>query len=193
MTLDEALEQARNKLDRSFELMNGLEGKGDLLDKLVASYVLLAMEHHHAMIILIENHRRISVAALVRPQFEAIVRGTWLAFKGDGVIASEIGAGLHKWKGIRKMCTQIDTFIEGKTFTEIVDTNIDALHSYTHGGTHMLSRCMNDNDIISSFTDNEMIEILSATSVNMLMMILAFAVKADHEYLKKGIRAEIVG
>lgn len=183
-----AIEQTNNVAD----WLDGLTVEIGLLEKVVGAYLLITKEHQHSIINLIESDRRISAAALVRPQYDAMVRGTWLAFKGDEVIANKIYTDTYKFKGLEKMCNQIDVFLKNDFFSSVHENNINALHSYTHGGWHMLSRCMDEKYITSSFTDSEMIEILNATTMNMLMMVLAYAVRIDDENLMKKSKAEIV-
>ena len=121
-----------------------------------------------------------------------MVRGTWLAFKGNEVIANKIYKDEYKFKGLEKMCKQIDVLLTDDFFSRVHENNINALHSYTHGGWHMLSRCLDEKYIASSFTDSEMIEILKATTMNMLMIVLAYAVRIDDEILMKKAKREII-
>ena len=57
----------------------------------------IAQEHHHAIILLLEKGLCASAFALVRPAFEAYVRGEWLALCADeeGVSRFLNGMGLQ--------------------------------------------------------------------------------------------------
>lgn len=190
--LDIALKSAIKQTNNVANWFDGLSVDIGFLEKIIGAYVLITKEHQHSIINLIQDDRRISASALVRPQYDAMIRGTWLAFKGDEVIANKIAEDTYKFKGLEKMCLQIDTFLRDDFFLSVNQNNINALHSYTHGGWHMLSRCMDENYITPTFSDEEMIEIVNGTTMNMLMMVLAYAVKIDDKSLMEKARAEIV-
>jgi len=187
-----AIELTMEQTNNVANWLDGLTVDIGLLEKVVGAYVLITKEHQHSIINLIESGRRISAAALVRPQYDAMVRGTCLAFKGDEEIANKIYKDKFEFKYLNEMCKQIDEFLQDDFFSTVNKNNINALHSYTHGGWHMLSRCMDEKYITSSFTDSEMIEILNTTTMNMLMMVLAYAVRINDKNLMKMAKVEIL-
>ena len=77
-TLNTVLENATVYSVKVQEYMYGTYN-GDTLDKVIASYVLIAMQHHESLIQLVTGGKWISAFALGRPMYEAFIRATWLS------------------------------------------------------------------------------------------------------------------
>lgn len=198
--LDEALASAKEQFENAHNWMTGQDIDGALSIRVISSYVLIAM-YHHESIMELTNVRQISASALVRPLFEALIRASWLSLR-EGTPAvekaiSKLVEGEDKFPSLKIMCEEIDATLdqekeELKIFSGILSRNIKAMHSYTHGGAHMVSRCINEDTVAPSFTYGEMISVLRASTVNMLLTVLAFASRINNEVLAEKVNQEIV-
>ncbi len=186
-TLTEKLNIASKKLENSIKLMESHEVKSDLLSRFIASYTFITMQHTESIIILLKNNKYISTSSLARPLFEALIRGTWLCHKGTEDIANKINEDSYTFETMNIMCEDIDLSIGQRHYEIIKDKIWKALNSYTHGGTHLLSRCVTENCISPNFTDKELGEFLSSSLTSMLMMIYEYADYANNEDLRDKI------
>ena len=191
--LEEALNQADLQFQKSKKWMQGKKINSDIKIRIIASYVLIALHHFDAIIKLIRIDNKISASALIRPNYEALLRATWLSINTDKTKVKKTIDKLIKDKGnafpeFSKMTNCIDNAIGTDFFKNIP---IKAFHNYTHGGFHMISRCINENSIAPSFTDEEIIGLLQGISVNTLMTILAYAYTVGDKKLAENCNNEI--
>lgn len=191
-TLKEKLKIASKKLDNSIRLMESYKIKSDLLSMFIASYTFIAMQHAESIILLIKKEQYVSASSLARPLFEALIRGAWLCHKGDLEIASAINTNKYKFNTVHKMCKDMDMNIKQDNYICVKEKNWDALNSYTHGGTHMLSRCITESTIGPNFDDKELGELLSSSVNNMLMMLYEYSIYAENEELKEKVGKMII-
>lgn len=191
-TLKEKLEIASEKLEDSIRLLESYKGKNDLLSMFILTYTFIAMQHAESIILLIKKEQYVSASSLARPLFEALIRGAWLCHKGNQDIAKEINTDTYKFDYISNMCKEMDEKIGQPNYSIVQKKNLKALHSYTHGGTHMLSRCMTEDRIGPNFSDEELGELLSSSINNMLMMIYEYSIYSKNENLREKIEKMIM-
>lgn len=155
-------------------------------DLIVVGYLSLAIQHHSAIVQLIQSNLSSSASALYRPLIDAVYRGTWFALIATDTQCEQFSTGEFRLKQTYKLAKDIDRVIESDTFHSIYERNSTALHGYTHGGLEQIGRQFDKEKgiIISSFSDEELIELLQGANVNLAMMLLAFAYNRKSEALE---------
>lgn len=99
----------------------------------------IAMDHHHAVVVLLEERLHASAASLLRPAFESYVRGEWLSLcaSDDAVERFWEGRGTAKLVTMVKQLDKTETHSDG----EISDTyrNLEGfLNDYSHTGINQV-------------------------------------------------------
>jgi hypothetical protein len=191
MTLDEAIKRSKDTKHIIEQAISGVISRGSTKDLIVAAYLSLAMQHHSAIIVLIENQIPSSAAALARPILEACYRGNWVAVLADIEECEKINSIDYKWSQTWDIAKQVDeylmeqnTLIPFKIFHTIYEKNAPALNGFTHGGIQQLSRQFSEDgtQITPTFRDTELVELLNSSNTHLAMTLLAFAFNEDkHE------------
>lgn len=81
---------------------------------------------------------------------------------------------------------------EGKILSHIKDNAMKAMHGYTHGGIHQVSRRMNGDNIEAYFEDAELLEVIRLTMVLALLAFAQIASLAGREDLVEAAEALMV-
>lgn len=110
-----------------------------------------ALEHHHAIIVLLEQRRSMAVSgfALARPMFEAYLRGEWLALCAhDDQIDHFLGGGDPPSPGL--LIKQIGGHPEGESAGPELsriksNDNWTALCDFTHTGARQVRHCISED------------------------------------------------
>lgn len=176
-----ALQEAKQVEKSIEEALQSVQTGESTKDMIVAGYLSLAMQHHSSIILLIENNLPSSAVALKRPLVEATYRGTWFALIAKNKQAEDFNAGDFTLKKTYKLAKDIDREIKGDSFHYVYEQNSPILHAMTHGGIEQISRQFSKDAklVIPTFEDEELIEIINASNMNLLMMLLAFGVNID--------------
>jgi hypothetical protein len=182
--LQETLEQADAQFNKIRDWMQSKEISGDIEVRVIASYILIATNHFDSIIELIKKNKRISAATLGRPHYEAFLRATWLSTNEHTKEVKKAIRQLSKNKGTFPTLWKMAKDIENVLDINFHDSNLmEAFHNYTHGGSHMLARCMSEDTIAPHFTDEEMIGLLKGVAMNTFLTVLAYASKVGDEDL----------
>ncbi len=156
------LQHARNILSQINNEIDGVEfkTKGER-NRVSGALFDTVLDHANAIIILIENKLYSSAYALVRPLFEGFVRATWLLnCSTDDEI--ELLVVKDKFKN------SFDDMLEcieakkdwPKALSKAKKNAWNAMHSYTHGGLHQISRKIKASTIESDIDNEEIEEII---------------------------------
>lgn len=100
-------------------------------------FLNLALEHHSAILLLVSGNHYCSAAALLRPQFEAFIRGVWIYHcKNDESEIKKIYASKKGFKNVKGCVEEIINFEPYKNgdLSAFTDSFIDTMHNLTHGG-----------------------------------------------------------
>jgi hypothetical protein len=114
---------------------------------------LLSLEHAIAAVALIDIELQASAYALMRPQYESLVRGIWLLYAASDNWVEKLGEPLtmeaakraNEGPMLADMLKNLEAsstapqFIVGQ-LKEFRDVTWKALNSYAHGGLHPLAR-----------------------------------------------------
>ncbi len=131
-------------------------------DGLVLLHWSLIFEHHQGMLLLLRNGFPAPAFALMRPLEEAFLR-LFVAMNGTDKQAGALWKGTYKtefelvWKQIYEKIG-----LQGKVGPWL-QTKIQGLHGFTHGGKEQLVRQASGSDIVSSYTEDEVRSLVRET------------------------------
>ncbi len=191
--LTDAIADAESQLRIIVDAMTVKGISGEIEHRIIAAYVLIATNHFESIIELVRIGKHISASALVRPNFEAFIRATWLAVKEDDKRVKKairyLARNKDEFPPLGEMRREVKEvfdieFCDAKTYK--------AFNNYTHGGSHLISRCMDENTISPQFREDELIGMLKGVSLNTILCALAFAEKSDNEVLAKTMNKMIL-
>jgi hypothetical protein len=90
---DDAYRSAKSAADWAMENVQGLGMESTGRNRLASAAYGLALEHHRAMVLLVETKSYGSTLALLRPAVEGFARGYWLLYQADENQLSEFAKG----------------------------------------------------------------------------------------------------
>lgn len=141
---------------------------GDRNTPLMA-YWTLAFEFHKAILSLITNRFYGAAFALVRPIVETAVRAHLVIFVSDDVLKQIVNDEYRTNFG--SVGKEIDAAIgTGDLFENFLKGAKDALHGYTHVGTHQLGRRFVGTDLMPNYPEEEINELIG-TSTSAVFMV----------------------
>jgi hypothetical protein len=116
---------------------------------------ILSLEHAFSARVLLEQGRFASAIALLRPQFECLVRGMWLLYAASDTwvakfaepLTAESAKQANEGLGLAKMLDALEAAPTAPApivaqLREYKDVAWKAMNSYTHGGLHPLARTL---------------------------------------------------
>jgi hypothetical protein len=141
-------------------------------NRAAAGCIHLAIGHHAAIALLVENQHFGSAAALVRPQFEAFLRGAWLRHCASDLVVNEFldDKNPPSPDTMIKELEQIDDY-KSLVLSLFKKKMWDALCSYTHAGGLHITRRISATEIIQNYSPEEIINMLEIS--NLLALYLA--------------------
>ena len=129
-----------------------------------------ALEHHHAVVVLLRERLNGAAFGLMRGEYEAYVRGVWLArCATDSELSSYISD--TKRRNIDQMLQAIEAMpvFDSRTLSLVKAKNWDAMCSYTHTGALQVQRWISSEAIESQHSPEEIEEVLGFTSTFALL------------------------
>ena len=185
MTLDEALQKAKDTKQSVLASLGGITSSSTIKDLIVVSYLALVKQHHASVILLIENNLHSSAVALSRPLLEACYRCLWVQLVADNDECEKIKTPDYDWKQTWKLAKEVDGALCGGVFHSICQRNIGVLNDFTHGGLEQISRQINYSTHIvePTFSDEELIVLLVSSNAQLAMTLLAFALNINDKKL----------
>ncbi len=137
---------------------------GEFIPSLFHSTVI---EHHRSIVLLVERKLYSSACILLRPLFEAYVKGLWFTHCAqDKDFAALRKDNFNKTFGV--MVSEIDT-VKGSKLATPKGHYWKTLNSFTHSGAALLGRKYN-RDTITNSHDEELIESLLDFSANYALL-----------------------
>jgi hypothetical protein len=175
MDIPSAINLAIDYRRRVEELVSG-EYADDTRTILLVAYADVALEHHEAIMMLLQHKGFGSAFSLVRILFEAFFRVHWvLGCASDGDM-QKIARREFDFPAMGTMVVDIDARWHTDGFFETIKKQAwAAMNSYTHSGIRQLSRRFKGGRIESNYSDAEIIEVISGTTMAVLLLGLFFS------------------
>ena len=143
-----------------------------------------ALEHHHAIVILLSEKLNGSAFALVRSEYEAYVRGVWLAdcATDDQLNSFLIGRKPPKLDTILCAIEAMPAFAS-KALSGVKAESWKSMCAYTHTGALQVQRWITSEAIESRHSPEEIEEVVGFTNAFALLAALGVATLAENESL----------
>jgi len=133
------------------------------------AYWSLAIEHHVAMVVLIERQLYGSAAALLRPIVEAVVRGHLVLFCSEEVLAkirkddyrvnfSTVGKDIDAQFGLQ-------TFLQ-----DFLRESSRIMHSYAHGGILPVQRRFEGDNLRPNYQEDELVGLIYSGTAGLCLL-----------------------
>lgn len=146
----------------------------------------IALEHHDAIVLLIENCLPGSAFSLLRPTFESYIRGVWML---DCAIDSQVEQFAKERfnPAVEKMISELETMeaYSAGIFSKSWEQGKKLFHSFTHAGYRHLIRRMSADGIGANYPEQEILAALGYVDAIAIMAIIAFADICKNEQLAK--------
>ncbi|MEK6788614.1 MAG: hypothetical protein AABY68_06655 [Pseudomonadota bacterium] len=189
MPLERAIEQSEQWMVRSSNLVDGLDISSATQSRVAAALFHLCTEHQQAVHTL-ANHGLIGSAfAILRPQFEAYVRGVWYhrCATDDQLNAFIKGAEPPR---IRQLLSDIAKIADFNSESLIATkTSVwGVLNDFTHGGSIQVRARLTPIEIARNYKTEHIIGLLRWSSILSFMGYVGMASIAENDLLAKNLR-----
>lgn len=160
MNINEALIDAQKHIEMIDSKLDGLVLKGDLKSRIVYALRHLSLSHYSSFVLLMRSKKNASAAALLRPQYEALIRSLYLdECATDKEI--EYFSNRKEPKKLYEMVKLLDAEWESKTMSNSYRKLKNVMNSYTHGGIEQLEQRFTADELIENFSDAKRIQLLT--------------------------------
>ncbi len=194
MNFDETLNKASQFMRSLDKKMDGLKIREDIESRVSCALLHLSLEHFGAIVVLITNNLNGSSAALVRLQYEALIRGMYFYQCASKDEAEKFASGKEPPR-IKEMIKQLEAkpgFTSG-VFSRVHQREWDAMNSYTHGGAAQVQRRYSDSELIGNYSETDRLNILKASKGMALLAATHAALACGHLELAKELKEEFSG
>jgi hypothetical protein len=165
---------------------------GSLRVRVAASCLAIAQDHHHAIVALLDRGLFASAFALLRCEFEAYVRGEWLAVCATDEEVENFSKNARPPE-LAKLIAQLertDAFSE-KVLASIKARSWDAMCAYTHTGGLHVQRWGVGNVIEPNYDPAEIEEALSFAEIFGALAVVGVASLANDESTAAAVLAKV--
>ncbi|MGE0667246.1 MAG: hypothetical protein AB7O49_11875 [Sphingomonadales bacterium] len=162
--------------------------------RIAGSLLDIAVEHHAGIIALVSARIYGSAFALIRSEFEALVRALWLQLAAS---PKELKTAVENdsWPRFTKMIEAIECHpdFSEKILSGLKASAWTAMNGYTHGGMHQIVRRMTaQNTIEPNYDPDEVLEVLKASGSIALLAFQQMARLAQKTDLENEIEKMLV-
>ncbi len=153
--------------------------------KISAACFATALEHHHAVVILLRERLNGSAFALVRSEYEAFVRGVRLAkCATDEQLNSFLSGGEPPRLGTILCAIEAIPRFDSKMLSAVKAENWKSMCAYTHTGALQVQRWIASDAIDSRHSPEEIEEVLEFTNAIALLAACGVATLEESESLE---------
>jgi hypothetical protein len=127
---------------------------------LAAKHFAICLDHRASMALLLQHGQRSSANALLRPLYEALLRGLWAKYCADSSALKEVAKrrALPKLETIVRQLDRVKVL--GGTFGANKARFWEPMSEFVHGGTLQLARWSDADGIAPNHPDSEVIQLL---------------------------------
>lgn len=189
MSLKEDIANSAQWLDACYSLVDSQPLSDCTRNRISAALLHLALGHHEAIQVLVSyepSPLNGSAAALLRPQFEAYVRGAWYHRCASEQDLEQFIKG-NKPPKINKLISDLETIscFEENKFREVKDFVWNPMCDLTHGGISQVASRNSSSEITENYTDKQVREILHGASSVTLTTSVELAIVLNNNAIAK--------
>jgi hypothetical protein len=186
--LDSSAVDYLNWLGRS---IHDCEMPGNLRVRVAASCLAIAQDHHHAIVVLLDHSLFASSFSLIRCEFEAYVRGEWLALcaTDDEVEGFSRGEDPPPMSRLLQALETTPAFAE-KILSRVKTNSWTAMCAYTHTGGLHVQRWGTSEAIEPNYEAGEIQEVLSFAEIFGALAVVGVAYLANDDATADAVLAK---
>jgi len=166
MNISERLVAAEQFMRAIDNKMDGLSLDGEVRSRIFNGFLHLSLEHFGSIVLLMRSRMIASAAALLRPQYEAVMRGIYFY---ECATENEVESFLHgkEPEKLYKMvgCIEEQFSIEKNPLTNIYSVLKKEMHSFTHGGFEQIHRRYTDTELVSNYSEDEKTRLITVSHI----------------------------
>lgn len=164
--------------------LHGLDIPSNTRVRMACSCFAIAQEHHHAIVHLIEWKLFAAAFSLLRVEFEAYIRGEWLAqcASDESVDAFIQGKEPPKMDYLLEQLEGLDSFNE-MVLSQTKQKTWRSMCAYTHTGGLHVQRWNTDDGIEANYAREEVLEVLQFAEIIASLAAIGVAGLAADEKL----------
>lgn len=176
MVLESQLEKSAEWMKGCASLVDGVNFETTNRLRVSVSLLHLCVEHQTGIHLLVEHGVIGSAFALIRPQFEAYLRGVWFhrCATDKQVSGFLAGEGPPKVGVLMEAVQKLEGFEEG-TLGKAKKEILRNLNDFTHGGTIQVKARNTKNEIISNYRPEHIVGLLQSSVTLALLAGAAIA------------------
>jgi hypothetical protein len=189
MPLERAIKQSEQWMVHSSNLVDGLDISSTTQSRVAAALFHLCTEHQQSVHTLADHGLIGSAFALLRPQFEAYVRGVWYhrCATDDQSNAFIKGAEPPRIRNLLSDITKIADF-NSESLIATKTSVWDMLNDFTHGGHVQVRARLTPVEITRNYKTEHIVGMLRWSSILSFMGYLGMASIAENDLLANSLR-----
>jgi len=172
--------------------MDGLTLDGEIRSRVFNGLLHLSLEHYGSIITLLRSGMSASAAALLRPQYEAVMRGLYFIECASEEELDSFTKGKDP-KNLKTIVEKLDKKITTKKnpLTNFYNNMKNTLHGFTHGGLEQLQRRYSETELVSNYTEEECVQVMTLSHILAIFAATSTAVVAGEEKLASEFVQEV--
>ena len=163
--------------------------------QLAVACFAIALDHQNAVAALLVEGRYASAIALLRPLFEATVKGAWLAHCANETQLERHARG-YELEAIpvliRELLESSLPTLHAKLLGDFKEGSWKTLSSYSHAGTAQVRRWVSANGVEPQYTEEELAEVANIASVMGLFSCMETAWLASNQAVLAELEAMLL-
>ena len=183
MTFEKPIQEAKELCDWLWDGMDGLKIDGGLREQLAIVALTVALHHHKALIILLENGSYPSFMALLRPQMDAWVSGAWLHLCATEKELDDFASG-ESHVMPKDIYERLDASMGNKVVATIKKGRWKEMCDFTHTGILQLQRNRTADTVELNYPMDELIGALEQANACAVIATVFAAGIAGNEKLE---------
>jgi len=188
----EALDNASRLMGKVDSRMNGIVVERTFRSRLFNGFLHLSLEHFGSIVLLVRSGMVGSAAALIRSQYEALIRGLYFQdCASDNNVNSFIDgkSPISLYKMIEAL--ENSFAVENNPLSSIYGGLKNKMHSFTHGGFEQIERRFTDEELINNFPEEEIVRLIQLSHILAIYSATLASAVAGKEDLASEFIAEI--
>lgn len=172
--------------------LDGLSLSGELKARVLNGLLHLSLEHFGSIVLLMRSNMSASAAALLRPQYEAVMRGIYFYECAEEKEIELYVNGKDPERPSKMVgCIEGQFSIEKNPLTSIYTVLKKEMHSFTHGGIEQLQRRYSDSELVSNYSEAEKTRLITVAHVLAIFAATFTAAVAGRDDLAQSFVAEV--
>jgi hypothetical protein len=156
MTISTSLDEAKELSNWLWDGMHSLVVEDGLRERLAIAALTVALYHHRALILLLENGSYQSFMALLRPQTDAWVNGAWLHLCASDDELKSFAAGKSHVQP-KEIFDRLEAAMGNQVIANIKKGRWKEMCDFTHTGILQLQRNLTADTVEANYPQEELV------------------------------------